>query len=100
MRLIDADTLFKFLKGQREKETGAYSKGRNNGINIAIGAIRNEQICPTVDAVPVVRCKDCRYRHELKVTGGVLCDHEEGLMSTKLKDTDFCPYGERRVSDV
>ena len=53
-RLIDANALFDFLKEQREKETGAYSKGRNNGINVAIGAIRNEQICPTVDAVEVV----------------------------------------------
>ena len=55
---------------------------------------------PTVDAVPVVRCKDCIYQNKLKVTGGVLCDHKKGLMSTKLKDDDFCPYGERRVSDV
>ena len=54
MRLIDADALFLHLRGNRGKETGSYSKGRNNGINIAIGAIRNEQICPTVDAVPVV----------------------------------------------
>ena len=53
-RLIDANALFGFLKEQREKETGAYSKGRNNGINVAIGAIRNEEICPTVDAVEVV----------------------------------------------
>ena len=53
-RLIDANALFEFLKEQREKETGAYSKGRNNGINVAIGAIRNEEICPTVDAVEVV----------------------------------------------
>lgn len=55
---------------------------------------------PTVDAVEVVRCKDCIYQNKLKVTGGVLCDHKKGLMSTKLKDDDFCSYGERRVSDV
>ena len=53
MRLIDADALFLHLRGNRGKETGSYSKGRNNGINIAISAIRNEQICPTVDAVPI-----------------------------------------------
>ena len=62
-RLIDANALFEILKEQREKETGAYSKGRNNGINVAIGAIRNEQICPTVDAVEVVhgRWEQARY---------------------------------------
>lgn len=52
---------------------------------------------PTVDAVEVVRCKYCRYRNELEVTGGVICDHEEGLIGTNIKDTDFCPYGERRT---
>lgn len=52
---------------------------------------------PTVDAVPVVRCKECIYRQELGVIGRTICDHNKGLMSTELKDTDFCPYGERRT---
>lgn len=60
-RLIDANALYEFLTEQREKETGVYSKGRNNGISVAISAIRNEEICPTVDAVEVVRCKDCKH---------------------------------------
>ena len=42
---------------------------------------------PTVDAVPVVRCKDCK--HEF---GGscILCGFQ------KRKPDDFCSYGERK----
>lgn len=40
---------------------------------------------PTVDAVQVVRCKDCVHYNELE------CNH---IFST-LKDDDFCSYGER-----
>lgn len=90
--LIDASALFEFLKEQREKETGSYSKGRNNGINVAIGAIRNKQICPTVDAVEVVRCKDCAVPHN-KWTG---CPKLNGLVPP----SDFyCAYGERREGE-
>ena len=35
MRLIDADRLIKLLKGQKVKETGAYTKGINSGLNVA-----------------------------------------------------------------
>lgn len=63
MRLIDAESLFRFLNDQRVKETGAFSKGLNKGINIARVAVRSEEICPTVDAVPVVhgRWEQARY---------------------------------------
>lgn len=35
MRLIDADRLIKLLKEQKVKETGAYTKGINFGLNVA-----------------------------------------------------------------
>lgn len=53
-RLIDADLFFQFLSDRKVKETGAFSKGLNKGLNIARSALRNEDACPTVDAVPVV----------------------------------------------
>lgn len=43
---------------------------------------------PTVDAVPVVRCKDCKY------TGGDFVCYR-GVM-VQHKPEDFCSYGERR----
>ncbi len=52
MRLIDADALFDFLTEQLERETGAYSKGRNVGLNIARSFLPDENSVPTIDPPP------------------------------------------------
>ena len=73
-RLIDADALIKEACAE-----GAY------------GYVDAEQIAnaPTVDAVPVVRCKDCAVPHN-KYTG---CPELNGLVTPP----DFyCPFGERK----
>lgn len=57
--------------------------------------------CPLPDAVPVVRCKDCKHFREY-ITVGTVCTkyvkslggREVGLCATG-KD-DFCNYGERK----
>ena len=54
----------------------------------------NEQ--PTVDAVEVVHCKDCKYCIYDDVAKEIWCDHIKGLSSVILA-TDFCSYGERRT---
>lgn len=53
----------------------AYPKG---------GEIDNE---PTVDAVPVVRCKDCKY-HSGRIPG------QPNIICFQMHDDDFCSYGE------
>lgn len=51
---------------------------------------------PAVDAVEVIRCKDCRFwAHEFDTVGhctyaGIDLDHAE---------SGFCSYGERRSTD-
>ena len=53
---------------------------------------------PTVDAVEVVRCKDCSYWWDRGFGKGT-CDRETeemGLSRLYLED-DFCSYGERRT---
>lgn len=43
---------------------------------------------PTIDAVPVVRCKDCKcYNAE-----GYACINDDGTWHPN----DFCSYGERK----
>ncbi len=42
---------------------------------------------PIVDAVPVVRCKDCKYRDGAPGQPNILC--------YQMHDDDFCSYGER-----
>ena len=46
------------------------------------------ELLPTVDAVPVVRCKECKW------TGGDFVCYR-GVM-VQHKPEDFCSYGERR----
>lgn len=44
---------------------------------------------PIVDAVPVVRCKDCKYRDGTPGQPNILC--------AQMHEDDFCSYGERRA---
>ena len=50
---IEREKLYEFLTEQLDKETGMYSKGRNNGINIARSALHNMEITPSADVAPV-----------------------------------------------
>ena len=47
-RAIDSEVAFRFLTEQLVKETGAFSKGVNKGLNIARSAIRNPDAIPTL----------------------------------------------------
>lgn len=54
---------------------------------------------PTVDAVEVVRCKDCAYAtcNPVKLTYG--CRHPSGLRGFVNEGFYFCSYGERRTNE-
>ena len=56
MRLIDADAL---------KEKKVYSLERHEKI-VPVAEI---DWMPTIDAVPVVRCEDCKHYRKLKMNG-------------------------------
>lgn len=47
-KAIDSETAYQFLTGQLVKETGAFSKGVNKGLNIAQSAMRNPDAIPTL----------------------------------------------------
>ena len=87
MRLIDADALG-VGRCSRDILPADYCAGWNGLINIINDA-------PTVDAVPVVRCKDCKYgSYDSKQNGAMICLRtNDGFWR---KETDFCNYGERR----
>ena len=42
----------------------------------------------TVDAVPVVRCRECKYRDGTPGQPNILCG--------QMHDDDFCSYGKRK----
>ena len=47
-RAIDSEAAYQFLTEQLVKETGAFSKGVNKGLNIAQSAMRNQDAIPTL----------------------------------------------------
>ena len=59
---------------------------------------------PAVDAVPVVRCKDCKHFNLRSMeceNEAVSTDHEGGASySLNFYLDDFCSYGERRNNDA
>ena len=75
MRLIDADACIDYIRNNNQHawEALAYA--------------------PTIDAVEVVRCKDCKHAYKRKPINKttVLCE----LFGAGMKDNDFCSYGER-----
>lgn len=82
-RLVDAKALEKQIK-EAFKETNPFLMGQ---------MLRWVRIQKTIDAVPVVRCKDCKAwnRYELASVSG-RC----GFLCKMRMDDDFCSYGERK----
>lgn len=54
---------------------------------------RSVDKAPTVDAVPVVRCKDCRNSYD--DIDGRICSYGP-CVDCPVPDDFFCSYGERR----
>lgn len=84
-RLIDATPI----------ETDLDAKVRRNaGRNISIvglaDALARIYAAPTVDAVPVVRCKDCALNWHFN--GAMYCNHERGPAGI-VEPEHFCSYG-------
>ena len=56
---------------------------------------------PTVEAVEVVRCKNC-MNYEERCPGFGYCyhwDYEQGMSPNQVDADDFCSYGERRTDE-
>ena len=87
-RLIDANRAMEIVRNQGIAHPNAYHL-----TNYATLILRE---APTVDAVEVVRCKDCKHCDPENNH----CDHP---MSTAAplsrKPDDFCSYGERKEGD-
>ena len=80
MRLIDADALIKIALEYDDNMVD----------------VRDIMDAPTIDAVPVVRCKDCKFWHRDDPAGnGCECNCNGGWWLPE----DYCSCGERRDSD-
>lgn len=86
MRIIDADAL------------PIDSIDMSNMIEITdrgIAVVRLEDIvdAPTIDAVSVVRCKECRFWQKSRERAVMCCLRE--VPNRPMNADDYCSYGER-----
>ena len=89
-RLIDADALMDVIR-QHEYRLATKQGSIDYGMfTLGIQQAVDEQ--PTIDAVPVVRCKDCKY-HEDEEIGMVYCPNALGGW---VGENWFCTDGERK----
>ena len=81
MRLIDADVLFQHkVVGEIGNLSGDFVPG------FAIAQ------APTIDAVEVVRCRECKYKHVPRC-----CPYQ--ITGYKVDEDWYCPMGVRRADD-
>ena len=90
MRLIDADA----LEGRILMDAPGFMDGGSEITKAFILAmIKTRSVTPTIDAVPVVRCKDCKHRdpedHKCD------CGHDIQWQLPRADDW-FCADGERK----
>lgn len=84
MRLIDADAVERYIsKGLNGLKHRSKAFGHD-----AVRILTHIHHMPTIDAVPVVRCKDCTQWDEQEQE----CKNWYGFMAD-----DFCSFGERTV---
>ena len=73
MKLVDAEQLFC---------SDCEYKERCKNVTCDVKAM------PTIDAVPVVRCRECIHRDGTPGQPNILCG--------QMHDDDFCSYGQRK----
>ena len=81
MRLIYADAEAKWCRNHVLDATERYA---------ILDFLRN---CSTIDAVPVVRCRECKHRADTADQGYYLCNRK---MLGLVRPDDFCSFGERK----
>lgn len=64
----------------------------------ACGAAKLMKEAPAVDAVEVVRCRECKWRSEDDDCTNEWWSHDG--FGTFVRDGDFCSCGERRADDA
>ena len=94
MRLIDADWILEHTKPY-ELSDEDWSVTGGTAIRLIRTAVDR---APTIDAVSVVRCKDCKYGdYDSELNGTMICTRtNDGFW---WKETDFCSYGRKKNVD-
>ena len=84
MRLADVDMIYDEVEKQYKGATGIERNCNRNFLNLICHA-------PTIDAVPVVRCRECKYHKPI--------DYCTKHKQTGWFDDDFCSRGQSKEAD-
>ena len=97
-RLIDANALMDAFRSHMVKK---YDRNKctleENCKTCEPGCLWRKivSVTPTVDAVEVVRCKECKHRYTAS-SGVIFCQQH---LTMSANDDDFCSYGERKDNE-
>lgn len=117
MGLIDTDELLNLFAEEFKRTKQLIADGETHLDSLAEGyteaAHVAKYLAPTVDATPVVRCRDCASFEEIgkyptnmpEPRGGTsfgYCYHwpyEQGMSPNEVDCNDFCSYGEKKEDE-
>lgn len=95
-RLIDADELKNKLRTE-QRWIVKRDEYTNEGFSFDQVMFTIDRI-PTVDAVEVVRCRECKYWEAIETLIGFDCVcTAQGDMNVSKDENDYCSWGERRT---
>ena len=95
MRPIDADTWFERIDADHCANCSRLCPCSECGLGIARESIENT---PTLDAVPVIRCTECKYYGPSEYAGFWHCENwgvESNALTAK-PETFYCADAERK----
>ena len=97
MRLVDVDEALRLFGEEYEETKELIHNGETQFDSLAEGFTEAHHIIkyvlPTVDAVPVVRCKDCKHLVAVNVNGkGIPTCRVSGM---EVAPDEFCSRGEK-----
>lgn len=96
MTLIEKEWLEDLLLAHEQNARSIEASGRKVSFTYADGirtAYADVGLCPSVDAVVVVRCKDCKWFGDIGCAIRIVDD------SDKPTENDFCSFAERRTDE-
>ena len=93
-RPIDADKLIDFIDVGHLRHSGELCYSETDVANLLLHA-------PTVDAVEIVRCRDCKHYKPQKKSAHWenRANYCNRVVTIKTQPDDFCSYGERKDGD-
>lgn len=103
MRLIDADALQNLFNDTTTSLLGRaeIQKDAEHMVRAFLRTTEMIRDAATVDAVPVVRCRDCKHCVECVDNAGATTEWECHLYIDyhTIEPDDFCSFGERKVEN-